>query len=448
MKIILISPKMTLRPMDSEFKRLMAPPISLLVLSALTPPEHTVEIIDENAARIKVDATAGLVGITCNIDSSNRCFEIARAYKAAGVPVIVGGIYPSARPEEALKHADSVCIGEAEDVWAQILADAGEKRLKKEYRSLCESGLENVLRPKWEAINIRDYLYTNIVTTSRGCPHSCEFCYNSCDYTIKKFRRRPVRNVIEEIQKLPSRQVLFVDDNFTGSDEWVFEFLKAVKPMKLIWHAAVSADIGTKPRLLDMMAETGCRSLYIGFESINARSISSVNKSQNLVEKYDRTIGEIHGRGIMINSSMVFGFDHDGPSVFDDTLAWLIRNRIETMTAHILTPYPGTKLFERLEREGRITDRNTERYNTASVVFKPALMTPEELLNGYLDIYDRFYSLKNIYKRRPLQISMWPSYFMFNLFYRKFGKITSAVGKAGLMNAFGRLARKLSYGIG
>ncbi len=434
--------------MDSEFKRLMAPPISLLVLAALTPPEHIVEIIDENVMPVKIDPSADLVGITCNIDSSNRCFEIARAYKAVGVPVIIGGIYPSACPGEALKHADSVCIGEAENVWQEILNDAREKRLKKEYRSLCESGLENVLRPKWEAINISNYLYTNIVTTSRGCPHSCEFCYNSCGYTIKKFRRRPVPSVISEIEKLPGRQVLFVDDNFIGSEKWVFEFMKAVKPMKLIWHAAVSADIGNKPGLLDQMAETGCKSLYIGFESINARSISNVNKSQNLVESYDKTIGEIHGRGIMINSSMVFGFDHDGPQVFDETLDWLVRNRIETMTAHILTPYPGTKLFERLENEGRITTRDTARYNTASVVFRPLLMTPDELLNGYLDIYERFYSLQNIYKRRPLLFSMWPSYFMFNLFYRKFGKITSAVGKAGLMNAFGRLARRLSYGVG
>ncbi len=448
MKIILISPRMTLRPMDSEFKRLMAPPISLLVLAALTPPEHSVEIIDDNVSPAVIYPDADLAGITCNIDSSARCFEIARSYRSAGVPVIAGGIYPSACPLEALKHVDSVCIGEAEDLWPEILADAREKRLKKEYRSPVGGDMGKIPRPKWESINISDYLYANIVTTSRGCPHSCEFCYNSCSYTVKKFRRRPVQNVVEEIKKLPGRQVFFVDDNFTGSDEWVFEFLKAVEPMKLIWHAAVSADIGERLELLDMMAETGCKSLYIGFESINQGSITSVNKSQNSVEKYDKTISEIHGRGIMINSSMVFGFDHDGPSVFDDTLEWLVRNRVETMTAHILTPYPGTKLFDRLEREGRITERDASRYNTANVVFKPLLMTPDELLNGYLGIYERFYSLQNIYRRRPRLLSMWPSYFLFNLFYRKFGKITSMVGKAGLMNAFGRLARGLSYGIG
>jgi radical SAM superfamily enzyme YgiQ (UPF0313 family) len=448
MKIRLIAPKMSLRPMDSEFKRLMTPSISLLVLAALTPEEHQIEIQDENLAPITFDASPDLVGITSNVDMSQRGFDIARKYRELHIPVIMGGIFPSSCPEQVLNHADSVCIGEAENVWQSILDDVQHGILKKVYQWKGSPDLSRVPRPKWEAIDCRKYLYTNIITTSRSCPHGCEFCYNSCEYTIKCYRRRPIPNVLAEIEKLETNQVMFVDDNFIGDTDWAIAFLAAIKPKKLTWHAAVSVDIGRKLELLDLMTDSGCKSLYIGFESINASSISSVNKKQNAVDHYEKTITAIHDRAMMINASMVFGFDHDNPAVFDTTLHWLVSNHIETMTAHILTPYPETKLYKRLEKEGRIIDRNYEHYNTAHVVFQPKLMTPEELYQGYLEMYTGFYSLNNIWNRRPRLKSVWYPYFLFNFGYRKFGKITSRIGKLGCMNFLGQLARRLSYGIG
>jgi radical SAM superfamily enzyme YgiQ (UPF0313 family) len=447
MKIILIAPKMSLRPMDSEFKRLMTPSIALLVIAALTPEEIDVEIIDENVTPIQNYKNADLVGITCNVDTFDRAKVHSKKYRECGVPVILGGIFPSSSPEVAEQFADSICIGEVEPLWDDIIKDVKNNNLKKRYHWHNGFPLEMIPRPKWEIIKKDNYLYTNVITTSRGCPYKCDFCYNSCIYMNKPYRRRPIPVILDEIIKLQTKQILFVDDNFIGNKEWLRDFLEKIKPLRVNWHAAVSTDIGKDLKLLDTMTETGCKSLYIGFESINSESLSNVSKNQNKVHEYERIISEIHNREIMINASLAFGFDHDFPNVFENTLNWLIVNKIETMTSHILTPYPGTKLYEKLEQEGRIIDRDLRNYNTSKVVFQPKNMTPDELLNGYLKIYDDFYSIKNIFKRKPVSKKQQIPYFLFNFGYRKFGKITSKIGTIGFMNGIGKLARNLSYGI-
>jgi len=338
MKVKLISPKMSLRPMDSEYKRMLSPSIALLVLASLTPPEHEVTIEDANAGPIHFDDAPDLVGISVNVDTSKRAYEIASRYRRKGVPVVLGGIHPSAVPDEALRYADAVCIGEAEELWAQILSDAAQKRRKRTYYNRRPTDMAKTPRPRWELLNQSAYLYTNIVCASRACAFKCDFCYNSCEYVHNQYRNRPVANVVEEIRSLGTRHVMFIDDNFIGNPQWTRAFVRAIQPLGLIWHAAVSTNIGLHPELLDEMAASGCRSLFIGFESLNGDSISSVHKGQNKIETYDRTIREIHARGMMVNASMAFGFDHDYPDVFERTAAWLVKNKVETMTAHILTP--------------------------------------------------------------------------------------------------------------
>ena len=447
MRIRLVSPRMSLRPMDSELKRRMSPSLALLILAALTPPEHEVIIDDENIGDIPHDPRADLVGITMNVDTSNRAYAIADRYRAEGIPVVAGGIHPSARPDEALAHVDAVCVGEAEALWADIVSDARERRLRSTYFNPQPSELSNTPEPRWELIDREAYLYTNIMTASRGCCFRCEFCYNSCEYVHKSFRNRPVENVLREIDQLQTRQVMFIDDNFIGNPAWARSFVAQIRGKRLTWHAAVSTNIGKHLDLLDSMAATGCRSLFIGFESLSPASLASVGKSQNQVREYEQTITEIHDRGIMVNASMAFGFDHDPPEVFDTTHDWLVANRIETLTSHILTPYPGTSLHDRLLAENRLIDTDHRRYNTSNVVFQPKLMTPEQLRDGYLNLYDRFYSLGSIFRRVPRAKRNRVPYFLFNFGYRKFGGITSRLGAAGLMARIGRLARSLSYGI-
>jgi radical SAM superfamily enzyme YgiQ (UPF0313 family) len=447
MKIKLIFPKMSLRPMDSEFKRVMSPSIALLVLAALTPPEHNVCIEDENVREINFQDTPNLVGISVNVDTSIRAYAIASRYRQKGVPVILGGIHVSANPDEALEHADSVCIGEAEELWEQIINDAAKGRLQKRYFNENPTDLMKTPAPRWELINHSNYLYTNTVLTSRGCPFRCDFCYNSCEYVRHVYRNKPFEQVICEIEQLNTKQIMFIDDNFIGNIAWTREFIRRIKSNGLKWHAAVTANILSYPDLLDSMKNSGCQSLFIGFETINPESLQSVGKAQNRVEKYEKLIAELHDREIMVNASLVFGFDHDKPSVFKSTLDWLVKNKVETMTAHILTPYPGTRIYQKFAAQGRIVDFDTRHYNTSQVVFTPKEMTRAELLHGYLWIYREFYSLRNILQRMPRSSKQWIPYLLFNLGYRKFGNFTSQIARLGLMNSFGKLARRLSYGI-
>jgi radical SAM superfamily enzyme YgiQ (UPF0313 family) len=447
LKIKLISPKMSLRPMDSEFKRLMSPSLSLVMLASLTPKHHVVYIEDENLTQINFSDNPDIVGITVNVDTTYRAFDIARSYRDKGIKVIFGGIHASANPDSMLEHCDSVCIGEAEELWESILSDFSNGTLKTRYFCSDPTDLKKVPLPDWTLVSQNNYLYNNIIVTSRGCPYQCEFCYNSSDYTNKKYRFRPVENVLIEIKALNKKRIMFIDDNLIGNLAWTEELVRNIKPLNIYWHAAVSTNIVKYPDLIKRMAGSGCKSLFIGFESINKQSINSIRKTQNNVGDYDNLIKLLHDNGIMVNASLVFGFDHDTKDTFDQTLDWLITNKVETMTAHILTPYPGTKIYTRLLKENRIFDFDLRKYNTSNVVFHPKNMTINELKEGYLKIYKDFYSFKNIIRRKPENKKIVAPYFIFNFGYRKFGKSISKIGKAGLMSKIGRLGSTLSYGL-
>lgn len=445
MNIKLITPKMTLRPMDSEFKRMMAPSLGLLTVAALTPAGHDVYLEDENIGNIHFSDRPDVVGITVNVDTAHRAYSIADKYREKGIIVVLGGIHVSANPDEALNHADAVCIGEATEVWGKILEDIQNNCLKKKYQHQTREKTYRLPIPRWDLLDEANYLYTNIIATSRGCPYKCTFCYNSSEYAGHTFRNRDIDNVLAEIKALPTKHIMFIDDNLIGNIEWCKKFVQKLKPLNIKWQAAVSANIGLHTELLDAMKESGCRSLFIGFETINKKSLYHAAKYQNKVDSYEKTIEEIHKRGIMVNASIVFGFDEDGPEVFHDTVNWLITNRIETMTAHILTPYPGTKLFHDFKAAGRIIDFDWSHYNTAHVVYKPLKMTSEELYEGYLWSYREFYSCKNIIKRVPKSEQIIP-HLLFNFGYRKFGKITAKIiASLGLMHTLGKVSRLLSH---
>lgn len=433
--------------MDSSLKRAMAPPLSLMTLAASTPPGHDIVIEDENVARLRTDDRPGLVGITVTSDTSPRAYEIAAGYRARGVPVVLGGIHASAVPDEALSRADAVCIGEGEEPWPRIVADAESGKLRGRYGPAPPTDPAAIPFPRRDLVRPSRYLYSNVVSAGRGCPHGCEFCYNSAAYAARGRRARPAASIIEEIRRAGMRQVMFIDDNIAGDPRRAEELARALAPLGLTWHAAASADVVNRPGLLDAMRESGCRSLFIGFESINQRSVGDVRKSQNVVDRYDRLVAMCHEREIMVNASMVFGLEHDTPRVFADTLDWLVSRSIETMTAHILTPYPGTALYARLDRQARITDRDPRHYNTSRAVFEPAGMSARELEEGYRWIYREFYSMGNILKRMPRSGRMVAPYLMFNLGYRKFGRLTALAGRLGLMSAIGRAGARISYGV-
>ena len=447
MIIKLIQPKMIMRPMDTQLKTRMSPSLGLLTIANIFHNEHTVIIENENIEDINFNDVVDIVGITVTVDVMVRAAEIANIYKSKGIPVVAGGIHITAFSKDVKQYFDVLSIGLAEKTWPDIIRDLQVGKLKDTYSCSSEIKGDEIVSPGYHLIDKKKYLFCNVISTSRGCPFQCDFCYNSSEAYKKLYINRPIIDVIADIKTIGKRHVMFIDDNFIGNPQWTLEFVRAIRPMHLKWNAAVSANIIDMLDLLDEMALSGCESLFIGFESLNENAIKNVHKGQNNIKKYETLVAEIHKRGIMINASFVFGLDNDDVTTFQTTLDWIVKNKIETVTSHILTPYPGTIVYEEFVRNGRIIDFDFSKYNTANVVFSPQNMTTEELYKGYLWIYRQVYSIKNIWKRRPKTHKQRVPYFLFNLVYRKFGKSTDKLCKLITYERVGKIAEKFSYHI-
>ena len=434
---------MHMRPMDTHIKNRMSPPLGLYTIVSMFRDEHEVVVENENVQELVWTDTPDIVGISVNVDSLPRALEIAAVYKSKCIPVVLGGILPTTAPEMIPDGSvDVICIGAAEGTWREILKDLELGTLKKVYRCPHHLTGKDIVPPAYDLIPKSRYLYSNILHTSRGCPFRCDFCYNSSPE--RWYICRPIQDVIEEVKNCNRGHVMFIDDNFVGNPKWTRELLPELKKLGVKWNAAVSINVVDIPGMLDLMKECGCQGLFIGFESINPASVDGVHKVQNDVSKYEYAVHEIHKRGIMINASFVFGLDSDTKETFQATLDWIVKNRIETVTSHILTPYPGTALHRRMKEEGRLMTEDLNLYDTAHVVMRPKNMTPEELYRGYLWIYDQVYSYKNIIRRIPKSIKQIPSYLMFNLFYRKWGRFTDWLCEKVTYERIGYWGEKLS----
>ncbi len=442
MRILLIQPKMNKREMDSDFKTKMSPSLALLTLMNLTEDIHEVIMVNENVEKLDSNINVDLVALTITLDVLNRGAEIAKSFMDRGIPVIAGGIHISSTPETCQEYFTSICIGPAERVWKNIVEDCIEGKFKSVYKDFDGFLGREIVSPKYDFNGKEKYLYTNVVTTSRGCQNKCTFCYNSSKNSI--YIKRPIEDVISDINKINKKHIYFIDDNFVSDIEYAYLLIEEIRKMNITWGCAVETNIYNHLDLMDKMVEAGCQSLFIGFESINPKALVGVNKL-NKVEEYEKLINEIHNRGLMLNASMVFGLDGDRVSVFEESIDWLIKMKVETLTSHILTPYPGTVLYEKMWKENRLKDFNLSNYNTANVVFEPELMTAKELKSGYLGVYKEFYSFKNIYKRMPINKKQKVSYLLFNIFYRRYGYIVSKISKILPMRTLGNLAEKIAY---
>ncbi len=428
--------------MDTEIKTRMSPPLGLLTIVNLLRDEHTVVLENENVQNIVYDRP-DIVGISVTVDTLPHAIEIAARFRAMGVITVAGGIHITTAVDTVPKDCfDVLCVGAAEGTWQRIVRDAEKGELKKVYRCDCTLLPDDIVSPAYDHIDKNRYLYCNIVHTSRGCPFRCDFCYNSS--ANRMYINRNIDDVIHDIKAVQSRHIMFIDDNFAGNIKWTEEFLQRIKPLDIKWNAAVSINVAYNTRLLDMMKESGCQGLFIGFESINPSSIDNVHKTQNYTHRYEEAIKAIHDRDMMINASFVFGLDGDTVETFNATLDFLIKNKIETVTSHILTPYPGTVLYDKMKKEGRLITDDLSLYNTAHVVFKPLGMTEKELYDGYLWMYKQVYSLKNIFARMPHSKKQRNAYILFNLFYRKYGKFTDILCKIITYKRIGIIGEKLS----
>jgi len=378
-------------------------PLALPTLAALTPSDLEVILTDENVESINFDEEIDLVGITSMTCSIIRSYEIADEYRRRGIPVVMGGTHVSMLPGEAIEHCDSVVIGEAEEIWERVIRDAQKKNLQRFYRAEQFPDLTNSPIPKWNLLKNDKYLYS-IIQTGRGCPYDCEFCLARV-FNGRKYRHKRIEQVVEEIKFLqeinPEKSIFFADDNLLSIPQYAEELFKAIKPLKLrVWWCQSSVNKLKDERLLDLMYETGCRVVFIGFESISQDSLVNLNKSHvNKVAEYRETIERVHSRGIAIFGSFILGSDDDRGTNLKEIVNFIMENNIAFSMSNILTPLPGTRLFKRLEKENRIISREWWKFNGDWVCFRPKLMSTQSLKKGQIFVLKEIYSYDKLYKR-------------------------------------------------
>ncbi|MEM0467377.1 MAG: radical SAM protein [Candidatus Thermoplasmatota archaeon] len=402
MKILLVFPKVKNRHPDitkekNIFVKLFGETISLTLpqVAAATPCEHTVRIVDENYEKINFNEDIDLVGITCLTMAAPRAYEIADQFRRRGITVVLGGNHPSALPQEAKQHADSVVIGEAEKVWPQLLKDVERGKLQPFYKSTEKISPEDIPEPRRDLINRR--FFSDGLLIKRGCPNQCEFCTVTSLYSHDI---RSIDSVLKEISHMPAKIIFIYDQNLTSYMTYTMKLLKELKSVHKRWQANATIDIlGKEDGFLQAAKEAGIFYWYIGFESISQQSLDQAKKGRNRVDEYPATIKKIKQHGMIIVGSFIFGFDQDTPDIFDATLQKLDEWDIDMAEFHILTPFPGTALYTRLKSEDRILSENWELYNTANVVFQPKNMTKQELFERTRTIAREYYRYRRILKR-------------------------------------------------
>jgi radical SAM superfamily enzyme YgiQ (UPF0313 family) len=376
--------------------------LAIPTLTSLTPPQHEIRVFDENIEDIDYAWQADLAGITVRTMFANRAYEISEAYRARGVKTVLGGIHPSMCPEDALPHCDSVVIGEAEDIWPTVLQDAENGHLKRLYESNGFADLRAAPVPDKSSLQKDRYLL-DIVQTSKGCPFHCEFC------AVHAFDGRTIRNktidqVISEIQGIngshstykKKKAIFFADDNIIANKAFAKELFLALKPHNINWMCQASINISEETELLELMSASGCGAVFIGFESISEDNLAMMQKRINRRFNYLEAIRKIQSYGILVHSSFIVGYDFDSPATFDELIAFIREANLLMPLINILTPLPGTKLFKRLEAEGRILHKDWSKYDTQHVVFSPAGMSAEDLLKGYRRVMKSVYSFDSI----------------------------------------------------
>jgi len=390
-------------PYWRPIKYSLFPPLGLATLAGYLNDDDEIVIQDEHVEPLDLDDEPDLVAIQVYITSAYRAYELADHYRERGAHVALGGLHVTSLPEEAARHADTIFLGPGEDTWPAFLSDFRAGRPGKVYRSRTRT-LAGMPKVRRDLIKRQLYLVPNSIVVSRGCPHHCDFCYKNAFFEGgRSFYTQAVDEALAEIERLPGRHLYFLDDHLFGDARFAAALFDGMRGMGRLWQAAATVRSVLRPGLLEKAVESGLRSLFIGFETLNSDNLRAQRKMHNLHRSYSAAVRRLHDLGVMINGSFVFGMDEDDadgrhPGVFDRTVEWAIEQGIETATFHILTPYPGTALYRRLAAQGRITTTNWDLYDTRHAVFRPARMTAEALEAGYWRAYRDFYRWSSIFR--------------------------------------------------
>ncbi len=419
MKILLISPRADI---DFEMpKGLMVPQLALHILEGLTPPEHQAKLIEEENEVLHLNEECDLVGISFMTANAPRAYHLAQEFKKRGKTVVFGGVHPTILPEEALQYGDSVVIGEAEGVWVQLLEDFQNGGLKTKYHHPKPS-LKRYIPKKYGKSDQKKSFNVIPVMTTRGCPYDCDFCCVS-DLYGKQSRHSPISNVIRDIEESEGKAFIFLDDNIIGKPKYAKELFRALKPLNIKWGGQASISFVHDTELMKLAAESGCVALFFGVESVSEAQLKTMRKSIKEIYKIEEAMKRIRDLGILFHASIVFGFDNDTKDIFPETLEFLQRNKVSSTSLNILTPYPGTRIYEQYKSEERLLTTDWKYYDHSTVTFRPKNMSPDELQAGTLWVKKEFAKMSSILRRLPANRAHPLLYLSMNLALRQIVKI-------------------------
>ncbi|MFH0778565.1 MAG: radical SAM protein [Candidatus Eisenbacteria bacterium] len=373
-------------------------------MGSLTPPDVDIELVDENIERWDYDQKmADLVGITAMTAQAPRAYEIADEMRKRGAKVVLGGIHPTALPEEASRHADAVVVGEVEEIWPEVLEDFRCNRLKRIYRNATRPSLRNLPIPRRDLLDGKGYLFTNTIQVFRGCKFNCSFCSVS-RFFGRSYRMRPIEDVVSEIKRLRGDSLArrffgFLDDNIVGDKRYSSQLFQRLTQLDIIWAGQATLDVVSMPGMVPLMAKSGCRALFIGLESSNPLSLTEAKKKWLRPDEFRKKIRFLHDHGIMVEGAFIVGFDSDENTVFEETVEFADKIGLDAAQFSILTPFPGTELYNKLDGEGRIFERDWSKFGVDEVVYQPKRISPEKLQDGYHWAWREFYSRRKIAKR-------------------------------------------------
>lgn len=403
MKIVLLSPKGPLYRHDGGIfrKSLRAAPLTLTTLAALVPEELGADVVlyDEGIQPIPADLEADLVGMTVITGTAPRAYELAAQYRARGIPVVLGGPHVTLAPEDAAPHAETIVTGYAEETWPALLRDVVGGRLRPRYDMAPDFSFD---RPGTLPFPRRDLLLKGAYKTmhtfeaSRGCVHDCSFCVVPSAWGRRPYLK-PIGHVIDELRRTRARHAVFYDLNLIANRAYAAELFSALEPLRIRWFGLASTLLDEG--LVERMARSGCRGLLVGFESPREDSLADLRKGWNRPARYPELIALLHRHGIAINGTFVFGNDSDGPEVFDEVADFVLTHGIDLPRFAVLTPFPGTPLFQTLADQDRIRTRDWSLYDGQHVVFEPARMSGEALLAGHEAVWRRVYAWRGIARR-------------------------------------------------
>ncbi len=431
--ILFISPARRRTPgEDFVFKMAF---LNLLYLAGVTPDIYDVKLIDEEHETIDFDAPVWLVALSAQTPVALRAYEVADEFKKRGITVIMGGPHVSTLPEEALQHVDAVVIGEGDFVWPDILKDLENHQLKSVYRGGVTHNLESLAWPRRDLLNPRFYLPLTMIETTRGCPHQCDFCGVSTFFG-HRYRKRPLTDVAAELKSMfgsgfrhkisrffsnlgfdlpyfiERRLIYFIDSNFAADMHYTRDLMNILAGLDVLWWGHTTVDIAWDTDFLERMRKSGCIAVNIGFETLSPENLKTMHKSFAGAYEYKEAIQRIHDKGIGIMGTFVVGFDGENTSIFDKIYQFVHETQLDWALVFIRTPYPGTAMFEEMEKRGRILTRNWEKYDTLNCVFDPIGMMPQEMENELRATWKKIFSMKSIYHRILKRPRVHPMFYL------------------------------------